>query len=90
MLYAVRGNKQLRIEDAEKETYLKLGYDIAQAEGGKLKVISSSPAKVVPYAKHKELLDENAKLKKEIASLRKALEKKGQGQGQNDEGKGGE
>lgn len=80
MMYAVKGNKQLRIEEAEKETYLKLGYDIAKIEEGALVTVASSPAKTVSYAKYKELEDENKDLKRKMAELEKKVKKKDGGE----------
>ena len=91
MLYAVRGNKQLKIDDSEKESYLKLGYDIAKADGDSIKTIIASPAKTVPYAKHKEALDEIIRLKKEVTVLKKAAtDKAAADKAAADKNKGGE
>jgi len=62
MLYAIKGNKQLKIDEAEQQTYLKLGYDIAKANGDELSVIETAPSKIVPYVQYKALLDENEEL----------------------------
>ncbi|CAH8772235.1 hypothetical protein [Paenibacillus dendritiformis] len=77
MLYAVRGNKQLKIGEAEKNTYLAMGYDIAQVDGNKLEIIQHSPSKTVPYADYKKLQDENETLKDEIAALQEQLAEPG-------------
>lgn len=66
MLYAIKGNKQLQIDDAEKATYLKLGYDIAEADGDKLETVETSPAKTVPYPQYEALQKENAALKEQL------------------------
>lgn len=66
MLYAVKGNKQLKIDEKEKGAYLTLGYDIAKEEDGKLVPLEESPAKTVTAAQHKAALDENAKLKEQL------------------------
>lgn len=66
MLYAVRGNKQLKIEEAEKATYLNQGYDIAQEQGGELVPVETAPSKTIPYVKYEALLDENAVLKEQL------------------------
>ncbi|MFD3274565.1 hypothetical protein ACE3MS_31205 [Paenibacillus dendritiformis] len=63
MLYAIKGNKQLKIEEAEKQTYLNMGYDIAKANDNQLDVIAVSPSKTVPYAEYKKLQDELEELK---------------------------
>lgn len=75
MLYALKGNKQLKIDDAEKDSYLKLGYDIAKEEDGNLQVVETSPAKVVAYTKYKEEQDKVAVLEKQVAELTDLAEK---------------
>lgn len=78
MLYAVKGNKQLKIDEREKKAYLALGYDIAEEKSGKLKIIEHSPSKTVPYAQYEKILKENEKLLKENEEFRakvKELEK---------------
>jgi len=84
MFYAVKGNTQLKIDEAERSDYLKLGYDIAEEKDGELEMIESSPAKTLSYAEHKKALDEIENLRgqlagfgeeasKEIASLKAKL-----------------
>ncbi|HEY4429553.1 MAG TPA: hypothetical protein VGN87_00800 [Paenibacillus sp.] len=68
MLFAVKGNKQLQIDDAERGTYLKLGYDIATQEGDKLEVVENAPGKTVSYKDHEAVIRENAELKKQVAA----------------------
>lgn len=75
-LYAVKGNKHLKITEAERAAHLALGYDIAEVDGDTLRVVEVAPDKTVPYAKYKALLDENAALKAELAKLK---EDKGKG-----------
>lgn len=75
MLYAVKGNKQLKINEAEKTAYLNLGYDIAEYDGEKLEIIAHSLTKTITYAEYKKLLDENAELKKKLEKLEKANKK---------------
>ncbi|MFW5436352.1 hypothetical protein [Paenibacillus apiarius] len=77
MLYAVKGNKQLKIDEAEKTTYLNMGYDIAEVSGDRLDVIAVPPSKSVPYAEYKKLEDENETLKDEIAALQEQLAETG-------------
>jgi uncharacterized membrane protein YcaP (DUF421 family) len=69
MLYAVRGNKQLKIEQTEMTTYLNLGYDIAEEVNGQLSVIEVNPSKVVTYAEYKRLIDENEVLKEKLQNV---------------------
>ena len=80
MLYAVKGNKQLRIDEAEKETYLKLGYDIGKPSKNGLEIIETTVSKTVPFKKYKELEDQNIKLVAKVKELQakiKELEKDG-------------
>jgi hypothetical protein len=75
VMYAVRGNKHLKITEADRATHLALGYDIAEVVDDKLKVVEVAPDKTVPYAKHKAALDRIAALEKQDFSskLRDAL-----------------
>lgn len=76
MIYAVKGNKQLKIDEAEKATYLKLGYDIGVVSGDKLEITTRSPNSTVPYAKYEvlenKLADAQAELSKAKSDLTKA------------------
>lgn len=67
MHYAVKGNKQLKIEEAEKGAYLNLGYDIAEQQGNKLEITDHAPSKTVLWAVHQKVLQENAELQKQVA-----------------------
>ena len=69
-LYAVKGNKQLKIDEATRQRYLNLGYDIAEDRGGKLEIVQHSPSKTVPYAQYEKLLKENEALKAQLAQLK--------------------
>lgn len=71
MLYAVKGNTQLKIEEAERSDYLKLGYDIAEETEGKLETVEVSPAKTVSYKEYEALKAENAELKAQLAKKSK-------------------
>ncbi|BBI32362.1 hypothetical protein [Cohnella abietis] len=75
MLYAIKGNKQLQIDPAEKETYLKLGYDIAEVDGDTLNVVETSPVKTIPYVDYKRLQDENELLKEQLAGAGEGADK---------------
>lgn len=68
MLYAVKGNKQLKIDEAEKETYLKLGYDIAQVSGNELKTVETSPSKTVSWKDYQAVVTENEDLKEQLSA----------------------
>lgn len=76
MLYAVRGNKQLKIDEAERQRYLNLGFDIAEDQGGALVVVQHAPSKTVPYAQYEKLQKENAELKAQLAEGTKKNAKK--------------
>ncbi len=73
-LYAVRGNKHLKIDEKERAAYLALGYDIAEVDGKSLKIVETSPAKTVPYPKYKAALEKIAALSAELAKLKKGKE----------------
>lgn len=80
-LYAVKGNKHLKITEAERAAHLALGYDIAEADGKRLKIVEESPARTVPFPKYKALLGkvsalegENKALRAELTALRKKKE----------------
>lgn len=68
MLIAVKGNTQLKIDDSERDSYLKLGYDIAEQEGNKLEVVENAPSKTVSWAEYDALAKENAELHKQVAA----------------------
>lgn len=68
MLYAVKGNTQLKIDEAEKAEYLKQGYDIAQEVDGGLNTLEASPAKTVSYKEYEALLRENVELKNQLGA----------------------
>ena len=74
MLYAVRGNKQLKIDETTRSTYLALGYDIAEEQAGNLKVIQHAPSKTVPFAQYERLLKENEQLKAQLVAVGDASE----------------
>ncbi|QZN77370.1 hypothetical protein [Paenibacillus sp. DR312] len=67
MLFAVKGNTQLKIDDAERETYLKLGYDIAEQSGNTLEVVENASSKKVSWKEYEALVRENEDLRKQIA-----------------------
>lgn len=57
-MYAVKGNRQYTITEAEKKTYAAKGFDII--EDGK--IIEHGAGKTVPFAKYQAALDELAAL----------------------------
>ena len=65
---ARKENKVYQIStDAEKQRYLKAGYDIYDDEG---KIIEHSPLKKVAYAELEKVQVENAALKEELETLK--------------------
>lgn len=68
MLFAVKGNTQLKIDDAERDTYLKLGYDIAEQSGNTLEVVENSSSKKVSWKEYEALVRENEELRNQIAA----------------------
>lgn len=67
MLIAVKGNAQLKIDDADRDTYLKLGYDIAEQSGNTLEVVENSSSKKVSWKEYEALVRENEELRNQIA-----------------------
>lgn len=67
MLFAVKGNTQLKIDDADRETYLKLGYDIAEQSGNTLEVVENASSKKVAWKEYEALVRENEELRNQIA-----------------------
>lgn len=64
---AKKENKVYTIEsEAEKQRYLKAGYDIYDNEG---KIITYSPLKKIAYSEYVKLEQENAALRARIAEL---------------------
>lgn len=93
MLYAVRGNKQLKISESDRQRYLNLGYDIAKEEEGKLEIEQHAPSKTVSYARYEKLEQENETLKEQLVAANKTvkeLEKKLKDADQKDGKKQGE
>lgn len=75
MLYAVKGNTEVKIQDDYANDYAKQGYDIYKlGKDDKLKLVTGATNKVVSFEKYAELEAENAELKKEIEALKKPAE----------------
>lgn len=75
---AVKGNKEYKINEASRESYRNLGYDIVEDDG---KIIAYGKGKTIAYEKHEEVAKEletakekNEELAKELESLNKELE----------------
>lgn len=68
MLTAVNGNREAKINEDQKESYLKAGYDIIDENGNK----TIAPSKQVSYSEYAAVKAENDKLKKELEKSKKA------------------
>lgn len=68
-MQAVKGNKVYKVNETSKKAYLAQGYEIQDDKGNVLEVPAD---KSVPYADYQRMLEENKKLKAEIAKLKKA------------------
>lgn len=66
-MYAIKANKQYKIEADEKQKYINLGYNIAELVDGELKFEQIETKETKEIAKLKE---EIKKLKEEIKSLK--------------------
>ena len=79
MLFAKKSNKVYKINEAQKDTYLKEGFDIYEGD----KLIEHSPLKTIKFNEHVKITEalkvENEALKAEIATLKaeSATTKKG-------------
>lgn len=75
MLEARKENKVYQINDAQKERYLKEGFDIYNGD----KVVAHTPLKKIAYGEHLAIVaekdEEIKKLKAEIKALKKTEEK---------------
>ena len=86
MLVVQQGNKQLRINETDKDVYLALGYNIINEEGKVIELgnaVSTSAikaentslkAKLAEYAENAEKLDQLEALQTENADLKAQLE----------------
>lgn len=76
MFYAVKANRQYKIEEDEKQKYINMGYKIAELKGNELvfEKVETEEAKEIARLKK-----ENEKLKKELDALKKDDKKKGEG-----------
>lgn len=68
MLTAVKGNREAKINDDQKDEFLKEGYDIIDDKGNR----TVAPSKTVPYVEVEKLKKENEKLKTENKKLKDA------------------
>ena len=86
MLIVQQGNKQLRINETDKDVYLALGYNILDEDGKVTELgnaVSTSAIKAentslkAKLAEYKDIKVENEALKAENADLKAQLEAKG-------------
>lgn len=71
MLYAVRGNKEVAIEEKEEQTFLSNGYDIFEkSKDDKITLKKVASSKKVSYEEYQKVIEENKKLKAENKKLK--------------------
>lgn len=75
MLYAIKANRQYKINEDEKQKYINMGYKIAELKGNELVFEEVETEEAKELAKLKK---ENEKLRKELEKLKKES-KKGEG-----------
>ncbi|MBU5677771.1 hypothetical protein KQI88_15235 [Alkaliphilus sp. MSJ-5] len=82
MLYAIKANRQYKIEEDEKQKFIDRGYEIARLEEGKLVFEEVETEETKEIAKLKAKIK---KLEKELEELKKVedleKEKKSKGEG---------
>lgn len=71
MLYAVKANKEVPIDEKDEQSFLSDGYDIYEQKNGKVSLKTTSPSKKVSYAKYEELEKENKELKEALKKAEK-------------------
>lgn len=69
MLYAIKANRQYKIQEDEKQKYINMGYKIAKLKNGKLIYEKEENEQDKRLA---ELEKENRELKKELEKLKKS------------------
>ena len=86
MLIVQQGNKQLRINETDKDVYIALGYSVLDEDGKVIELgnaVSTSAIKAentslkAKLAEYKDIKVENEALKAENADLKAQLEAKG-------------
>lgn len=65
---ATKKNKIYTITEAEKDFYIKQGFDILDDKGN---ITDHAPGKSVPFEEHQKLKEKATKLEKEIKELKK-------------------
>lgn len=66
--YVQRGNEVLRVDDSAVNKYLANGYDLLDDAG--MRVVKKGVKESYSFAEYKALLDENARLREELESLK--------------------
>ena len=66
--YVQRGNEVLRVDDSAVNKYLANGYDLLDDAG--MCVVKKGVKESYSFAEYKALLDENARLREELESLK--------------------
>jgi len=69
MLYAMKGNRQVKIDDTEKANYESKGFEVFKEEEGKLVALTKKPDSKADAKLIKALEKEVSDLKKKIAEL---------------------
>ncbi len=65
---AVKENKVYTITEQQRKAYVTQGFDITDDRG---RIIEYAAGKTVPYAQYAALLEENNRLKKQLAAAQK-------------------
>ena len=65
---AVKENKVYTIDETQRKAYAAQGFDITDDSG---KIIEYATGKTVPYAQYAAVLEENKRLKKQLAAAQK-------------------
>ena len=65
---AVKENKVYTIDETQRKAYASQGFDILDDSG---RIIEYAAGKTVPYAKYAAVLDENRRLKQQLAAAQK-------------------
>ena len=65
---AVKENKVYTIDETQRKAYAAQGFDITDENG---RIIKYAAGKTVPYAQYATVLEENNRLKKQLAAAQK-------------------
>ncbi|RGG80306.1 hypothetical protein DWW76_12665 [Coprobacillus sp. AF17-11AC] len=75
MLLAVKGNKEVAIEEKDAQSYLSDGYDIYESKDGKVSLKNTSPSKKVIYSEYEKVVNESKKLAEELKKAKEEIKK---------------